>query len=127
MDGHFRSAFRADREVLFFAHVPEGGCGGAVSAHDLRTGAGLWRTTLEAIGSFDHSAYDNKATMDLTRLPGVDAEDEGAVVVTGTETCGDYVEVLDRKTGKRLAHKVYRRLYAPKGWAQPEGELGRKR
>jgi hypothetical protein len=33
---------------------------------------------------------------------------DGVVWITGQESYGDYYEVLDKKTGKMLARKVYR-------------------
>jgi hypothetical protein len=108
IDGHDRSVFRIDGNVLYFAHFPPLSSGCTVTAHDLTTGKRLWETRLNAIGDIDHSKYRNEVTMDLVNLTGLDKEGEGSVCITGRESYGDYCEVLDRNTGKVLAHKTYR-------------------
>jgi hypothetical protein len=35
--------------------------------------------------------------------------DGGAVRVFGTESAGSYIEFLDRKTGKTVGHRVFKR------------------
>jgi hypothetical protein len=51
--------------------------------------------------------------MGLSSLHELDKEGEGVVSITGRESHGDYVEILDRATGKVLAHKVYRQGFGP--------------
>jgi hypothetical protein len=55
-----------------------------------------------------HTAYRNQVTMELSSFTEVGKEGEGAIKITGRESYGDYIEVLDRATGKVLAHKIYR-------------------
>ena len=108
IQGHTESVFRTEQNVLYFAHFPTASSGCVVSAHDLATGKKFWETKLSAVGMPPHSAYSNKVTMGLSSLTGTESKDEGIVSITGRESYGDYVEVLDRETGKVLAHKVYR-------------------
>ena len=63
---------------------------------------------MNAAGMVAHSAYSNEVTMGLLSLTGTENADEGIVSITGRESYGDYVEMLDQKTGRVLAHKVYR-------------------
>src|SRR5262249_29245779 len=102
IEGHTRSEFRAKNNVLYFADFLPSAAGCSVAAYDLKTGKKLWKTELNAAGCLDHSAYSNEVSMDLG------LEEHGIVTITGREAYGDYIEVLDRKTGKVLAHKRYR-------------------
>ncbi len=108
INGHDRSVFQIMGTVLYFAHFPTSGAGCTVTAHDLTTGKRLWETSLDAVGYPPHSIYKNEVTMHFSWLSGPGNEAEGSVWITGRESIGDYIEVLDCKTGKRLAHKVYR-------------------
>jgi hypothetical protein len=108
LDGHTGSVFRTVKNVLYFAHYPRSTSGCTVAAYDLTTGKKLWETKLNAVGTPMHSAYSNRVTMGLSSLHDLDKEGEGIVSITGRESFGDYVEVLDRGSGAILAHKVYR-------------------
>jgi hypothetical protein len=78
-----------------------------VAAYDLTSGNQLWRTRLQAISVVAHSFYSNRVTMSVARHLGPDREDEGIVEIHGREHFGDYIEILDRDTGRILAHKTY--------------------
>jgi hypothetical protein len=107
--GHPHSVFRTEKNILYFAHFSPWGQGCTVSAHDLDSGKKLWETKLDALPLAGHSAYSNEVTMGLSSLTGTEQKDEGIVSITGRESYGDYVEVLDRETGRVLAHRVYAR------------------
>ena len=82
------------------------GSGGSVAAYDLKTGRQLWHSPLKGIGAVEHSAYRNLVNMGLGPT---------AVSIQGHESYGDYLEILDRESGKRLAHRVFREGFeAPK-------------
>lgn len=100
VEGHGQSVFRIANDTLFFAHFVPTRTGCAVAAYDLDTCKELWRTKLEGLGNISHEQYRNRVTMDLSN---------NDVSIRGNETYGDYIEVLDQKTGKQVAHKVYRR------------------
>jgi hypothetical protein len=110
--GHTASVFRAEDRVLYFAHFWWNGNGCTVSAHNLESGQKLWETELKGVGSAVHSAYRNDVAIELSRLTGTEGPDEGVVYIKGRESKGDYIEVLDRKTGQLLANKIYRE-YVP--------------
>ena len=109
IQGHTGSVFRTSGNVLYFASFPTWGQGCVVTAHELKTGKKLWETTLSAVGSSSHSAYSNEVTMGLAGSDEGKDLDEGVVSITGRESYGDYMEILDRKTGKVLAHRIFRK------------------
>jgi hypothetical protein len=77
------------------------GC--TVAAYNLATGEKIWETELKAVpGAGSFGLYGNRVNMKLER---------GAVCVAGQESCGDYVEVLRRTTGERLAYRVFSEGY----------------
>ena len=66
--------------------------------------------------------------MGLSSLGGVEKDSEGVVYIDGRESNGDYSEILDRKTGTLLAHKIYRQGFAqPKSAAQGKAGSGFRR
>lgn len=103
--GHSGSVFRNAGNVLFFGHFTSSSSGCSVAAYDLNTGEKLWATRLRAIGNPPHLAYSNEVTM---TLPSLEKDGERVVLITGRETLGDYIEVLDLATGDILANKIYR-------------------
>ena len=109
LHGHDGTVFKEKDNVLYFAEFGHGHCGCTVDAYDLNTGKRLWKTPLQAVGFVPHSAYLNEVTLDLRTInPG---NDDQAVCITGHEGYGDYMEILDMKTGEILAHRVYRKGY----------------
>jgi hypothetical protein len=98
--GHQDSAFAVADNVLYFLQYDTGREGGTVIAHDFNSGKQLWKTELEAAGLCGHFSYRNRIYLWLT---------SDAVEIAGHETCGTYAEVLDRATGKQLAHQVFDR------------------
>jgi hypothetical protein len=103
--GHFCSVFRTEGspfgtegKILYFAEFDTSACGCSLVAYDLRTGREVWRNNLKGVGLFDHSIYRNRVKMDLY---------EGVVRIRGHESGGDYVEIVDQKTGKTIAHRVF--------------------
>ncbi len=108
IEGHKQSVFRTDHNILYFAHFALGNDGCTVTAHDLADGKQLWETKLSATECPAHFAYSNEVTIYASNGMGPDHQIEGAVTITGHESYGDYVEILDEKTGKVLAHKLYR-------------------
>lgn len=98
------SVFCRDDGVLFFVRPHIVGCGGSINAYSLTNGRMLWSRALKAVGSVDHYHYSNDVTLDVSAH---------TLMVTGTESYGDYVEVFHRGTGWRLGHKVYRTGFRP--------------
>jgi hypothetical protein len=103
IQGYPQSAFQIGGTILYFANFQPLRTGCEVVAYDLSNGNEIWRTPLEGIAKSGHEQYRNRVTVDLANQ-----SDRGVVTITGNETGGDYVEVLDQKTGKQLAHRIYR-------------------
>jgi hypothetical protein len=100
-EGHTRTVFAVRDDVLYSAvfHPSSSGC--AVVAFDLKAKKQLWKTYLKGlVERRPHSAYRNAVLLDL---------DGQAVCVRGQEAFGNYIEFVDRKTGKTVGHKVYPR------------------
>ena len=95
----------AENNVLYFVDYSPGSEGGIISAHDLKNGKRLWSTQLQAAGFTSHFGYSNEIFMLLT---------EDAIEIAGDETAGNYVEVLDRATGRMLANKQFKNSNFPK-------------
>lgn len=93
--------FRHADNVVYFVHHSFSSGGGWIVAYDLITGERLWQTRLKAVNLGMHSAYRNQVNLRLR---------EDVVHVLGHEGDGDYEEILDRKTGERLAYRVFRGL-----------------
>jgi hypothetical protein len=107
--GHVSSVFFAERDVLYFAHFSPASSGCIVTAYDLVTGKERWRTKLRAIPKGVHSKYSNSVTLTSPGQTEIEADGEGVVFVAGHEDFGDYYEVLDRDTGRFLAHRAFPR------------------
>jgi len=117
-EGNQQSVFCGSKHVLYFAQFSMSSEGCRVIAFDTTTGAKVWQHDLEAAGNdMDHSAYSNRVIMQVgTEHPGEDGkklfsdeeQDKGTLIITGSEVAGDYIEVLDMKTGRTLAHRLFR-------------------
>ena len=105
--GQTWSEFRVGGNVLYFARYGKGSAGCTVIAHDLTSGEKLWETNLGVVNPMGHSAYHNHVTMEVWKLFAT-PEGDGAVIICGRESHGDYVAMLDQRTGVVLAQRVYR-------------------
>jgi len=103
LHGHAHSVFCTANNVLYFAHFTTSSDGCTVSAYDLTTGKKLWTTELSAVGHRMHSRYRNAVMMGLSS-----SEPDSVLIIKGRESFGDYSEILDRSSGKVIAHKIYR-------------------
>jgi len=106
--GHADTVFSSDADTLFFAHFSPAGMGCTIAAYDLNDGSLRWKSELRGVNEqLDmHFGYVNRVMIGL---------DSRFVSITGQESYGDYVEILDRKTGALRAHKVYRKGYKQDG------------
>jgi hypothetical protein len=96
---HSLTIFTQVSDTLYLADYSPRTTGCTIIAFDLKSKKVIWRTALRALGPPEaHSAYSNQVTM---RVNG----DE--IVVFGNESNGKYVELLSRKTGKTVGHKVF--------------------
>jgi hypothetical protein len=88
-------------DVLYRADYHQMSTGCAIVAFDLKAGKPLWRTSLKGLGEIDHSKYFNRVWMDQV--------DERVLAVYGKESAGNYVELVDFKTGHTVGNKVFAR------------------
>ena len=112
--GHASSSFRTFDGVLYFAQFAPSSSGCYLTAHDLSSGKQIWKTEeLNGFPGFGHSAYGNEVGMHYSAADAVTEEKMGdALIVKGREGYGDYITVIDRKTGEVLARKIYREKFA---------------
>lgn len=118
-EGHFISVFRCKygTNLLYFCEYGDSGSGCTVVAYDMNTGRQLWRTKLKALGFFGHYAYGNHVDISV-------GADE--VFIFGRESFGNYVEVLDRATGKTMAHRIYSSVWDRGGVDEVQAKLPRR-
>jgi hypothetical protein len=98
-DAHLSTVFAEWDGILYYADFNPNATGCAIVAHDLKDRKRLWRAELKGIGPVSHSKYFNDV-----RLEPVNNE---VLAVYGKESFGRYVEIVDRKTGKTVGHKVF--------------------
>lgn len=96
---HGEPSFFEENGVFYYADYNTLSYGCKLLAYDLQGGRELWRTELKAIGPVNHSKYRNQVW--------IEPLDEATVIVFGNEAAGQYVEIVDRNTGKTVGHKVY--------------------
>ena len=112
--GNRESSFAAAENILFFAEYEPDVSGCTVVAYDLSSGRQLWRTKLHHKQPSGASAYRNRVSVSIpdSRVF-ADKDNQHAVIVNGSESYCDYIEVLDAKTGEMLAIKNYRVGFGP--------------
>jgi outer membrane protein assembly factor BamB len=107
---HADTAVVVRGDALYVAKFNGISSGCTVVAYDLTTGKKAWEKALEGIGPVSHSKYRNRVAMAVEKHP---TADHFALVITGWEAFGRYVEVIDLGTGKQLAHKTYESAGVP--------------
>jgi hypothetical protein len=100
-EGHPRSVFSLNGDVLVYAEFPTRSSGCSVVAFDLKTKKQLWKTSLKGLGPISHFGYSNSVNMEIIN--------NDAVRVFGNETAGQYLEIVDLKTGKTVGHRKYKK------------------
>ena len=103
--GHRMTAAVVRGDSLYVTDYDIIATGCTVAAYNLATGKKAWAKELEGIGPVNHSKYRNYVAMAVERHPKV--KDAFALVVTGWEAHGAYVEVIDLLTGEKLANKKF--------------------
>jgi hypothetical protein len=98
VQGHAYTTFVIDGGVLYYADYNHSATGCALVAYDLKNQKQLWKTDLEGIGPISHTRYSNRVTVDLV---------PDAILVTGDESAGKYIEYVDRTSGKTVGHKLF--------------------
>ena len=103
--GHAMTAAVVRGDSLYVTDYSTISTGCTVVAYNLATGKKAWAKALEGIGETNHSKYRNYVAMTVERHPKV--KDAFALVITGWEAHGAYVEVIDLLTGEQLANKKF--------------------
>ena len=101
IEGHVGTTFVTDGTVVYYADYRLMSSGCALVAFDLKARKQLWKTALRGLGPIDHTKYYNRVRVEL--IPGA------AVRVWGKESAGTYLEYVDLKTGKTIAHRKFER------------------
>ena len=100
-EGHNRSVFALQGDVLVYAAFHPSSTGCAVVAFDLKAQKRLWKTDLMGLGPIRHFRYSNSVNLDIIN--------NDAVRVFGSESAGQYLEIVDLKTGKTVGHQKYKK------------------
>jgi hypothetical protein len=85
--------------TLFLATFPPRSSNCEVEAIDLDTGKHLWKQQVQGLGPIPGLRCRHRLNIDT---------DGRAVILRGNEPTGRYVEILDSRTGKRTAHRIFR-------------------
>ena len=89
-------ALATDGTRLYFADHTANSTGARVLAFDIESGQHHWTTELFGMGPVSHSKYRNAVVMRV---------ESGRLVVSGWESEGKYVEVLDPSNGAPLGNR----------------------
>ena len=112
LKGHVWSTAVVHGEVVYFADYDPIASGCTIVAYDLTTGKQGWSKEVEGLGPINHSKYLNIVALTVEQCPRT--KRSFALVVTGWEAAGAYIEVLDLLSGKQLAHKKFKDTGLPK-------------
>lgn len=95
---HPGTVFVRRGDSLYIADFVPGATGCSIIAYDFKANKELWKTRLQSVSHWPHSAYHNAVAI----------EDRGdALKIRGKESLLHYVEYVDMKTGKTLAQREY--------------------
>jgi hypothetical protein len=100
-EGHYRSVFSLSGDVLVYADFHPSSSGCSVVAYDLKNRKQLWKTRLQGLGPIAHFRYANSVNLEIIN--------NDAVRVFGNESAGQYLEIVDLKTGKMAGHRQYKK------------------
>ena len=100
-EGHNRSVFSLNGDVLVYADFLSSRTGCSVVAYDLKKQKQLWKTSLKGLGPIPHFGYSNSVNLEIIN--------NDAVRVFGNESAGQYLEIADLKTGKTVGHRQYKK------------------
>jgi hypothetical protein len=101
--GHDATVFHGVDDVVYYASYSQSGPGCTVIAYDLAQQKQLWQTELKALkDSMGIEYYRISGYFSSMNL----SAGKNTVAIYGHETNGDYLEMLDTKTGKVIGQKV---------------------
>jgi hypothetical protein len=96
---HEETVFTRRGDILYIADFSPIATGCSLVAYDFKAKKELWKAKLKGIGPVAHSKYRNEVT--------ISTWDE-AIIVTGKEAAGRYIEFVDASSGKTVGHKVFK-------------------
>ena len=99
---HREGAFVFSDSVVIYAKFDSISTGCEIRAYDLEQQKEIWRKPLQGIGMIGHSKYRNRINLEMRGKE---------VVIYGNESGGQYVEVLNVKTGEQKSNTVGRGKY----------------
>src|ERR1017187_2451041 len=99
--GHYRWVFTLNGDVLVYAAFHPSSTECAVVAYDLKNRKQLWKANLQGLGPISHFRYSNAVNLEIIN--------NDAVRVFGNESAGQYLEIVDLKTGKTVGHQKYKK------------------
>jgi hypothetical protein len=97
-EGHSATVFVVEGKVLYYTEFHPSSSGCELVAYDLAKKEQLWKTALKGLGPIAHFRYRNDVALELAG---------DALLVHGKESAGNYIEYLDRKSGKSVGHKTF--------------------
>jgi hypothetical protein len=100
-EGHYRSVFSLNGDVLVYADFLPSRTGCSVVVFELKKQKQLWKTDLKGLGPIAHFGYSNSVNLEIIN--------NDAVRVFGNENAGQYLEIVDLKTGKTVGHHKYKK------------------
>lgn len=92
------SPFIVKDDVLYFPRYATLRTGCKLEAYDLKQRKYLWQTWLYGIGKVGHTKYNNQVWIRM---------DGDVLFVYGKEMKGSYLEIVDIKSGRSLANRIY--------------------
>jgi hypothetical protein len=89
--------------TIVYAAYSDHSAGCRLVAFDLSARKELWRNWLRAAGIVEHSKYSNQVILRRTH--------PRYLTVLGKESAARYIEIVDIKTGKTVAHRTVERSF----------------
>ena len=94
---HDEGAFAFSGDLLVYSNHSRIATGCEILAVDLTDGSVAWSTHLKGAGPISHSEYRNRINLVLA---------DGKVTIYGNESGGQYIEILDVKTGEMISNTL---------------------
>jgi hypothetical protein len=92
------SPFIVKDDVLYFPRYATLRTGCKLEAYDLKQRKYVWQTWLYGIGKVGHTKYNNQVWI---------KKDGDVLFLFGKESKGSYLEIVDIKSGRSLANRIY--------------------
>ena len=97
---HDEGTFAFSGDLLIYSNHHRNATGCEIRAVDLAEGTTLWSTQLKGVGPVEHSKYRNRINLSLS---------DGKITIYGNESSGQYIEILDLKSGETISNTLGRK------------------